>query len=167
MASTEWLTPPEMLSLLGPFDIDPCAAENQPWNVAPVAYTIRDNGLIQPWIGRAWVNPPFGKGLERWVIKLAEHDNGLAIIPVRSTDTRWFHERIWASAKAICFLRGRVKYYSLNGDQGMSCPHASVVIAYGSDNARRLRQVCLNDSKSTISKLFTSGKFISLIGNNI
>lgn len=30
----EWLTPPDILRALGPFDLDPCAPVNRPWDMA-------------------------------------------------------------------------------------------------------------------------------------
>jgi hypothetical protein len=46
-----WLTPPEIIEALGPFDLDPCAAINQPWPTAKNHFTLHDNGLVQPWGG--------------------------------------------------------------------------------------------------------------------
>lgn len=33
-------------------------------------YTAQDNGLVQPWSGRVYLNPPFGPGVERGFSKL-------------------------------------------------------------------------------------------------
>ena len=32
-------------------------------------YTAEDNGLVQPWEGRVFINPPFGPGVEQWFRK--------------------------------------------------------------------------------------------------
>lgn len=56
-----WLTPRYVLDLLGQFDTDPCAATVRPWDCASVNYTEADNGLLLPWVGRVWLNPPYGK----------------------------------------------------------------------------------------------------------
>ena len=45
MKKDEWLTPPEILRALGPFDLDPCAPADRPWPTAALHYTVRDNGL--------------------------------------------------------------------------------------------------------------------------
>lgn len=68
--SWEWLTPPEILSKLGSFDLDPCAPIRRPWATAENHYTIEDNGLLKPWFGRVWLNPPFGKYAADWIQKL-------------------------------------------------------------------------------------------------
>lgn len=52
MKNDEWLTPPEILSALGTFDLDPCSPVNRPWPTAAQHYTERDNGLALPWHGR-------------------------------------------------------------------------------------------------------------------
>jgi len=60
MLKDEWLTPPEILRALGSFDLDPCSPINRPWPTARVHYTITDDGLSRPWMGRVWFNPPYG-----------------------------------------------------------------------------------------------------------
>lgn len=54
MLKDEWLTPPEIIKALGPFDLDPCAPVNRPWETAAKHYTVLDNGLTKPWHGRVW-----------------------------------------------------------------------------------------------------------------
>ena len=54
---------------MGEIDVDP-ASDGK--NVsATVHYTKEDDGLAQPWIGRVWLNPPFGNGITLWFEKLA------------------------------------------------------------------------------------------------
>lgn len=45
----EWLTPQNILNALGPFDLDPCAPINRPWDMAARHYTVADDGLSKPW----------------------------------------------------------------------------------------------------------------------
>ena len=47
------ITPRWIIEVLGPFDLDPAAADPRPWDCAAVNYTERDDGLRQPWFGRA------------------------------------------------------------------------------------------------------------------
>lgn len=54
----EWLTPPEIITALGPFDLDPCSPVNRPWATANNHYTILDDGYNKKWFGRVWCNPP-------------------------------------------------------------------------------------------------------------
>jgi hypothetical protein len=49
------ITPRWIIEVLGPFDLDPAAADPRPWDCARVNYTERDNGLAQQWFGRTWL----------------------------------------------------------------------------------------------------------------
>src|SRR5690606_11985989 len=89
MITDVWLTPPELLNKLGSFDLDPCSPVNRPWDTATKHYNINDNGLILHWDGRVWLNPPYGNQMIKWLAKMADHANGLALIFAR-TDTRAF-----------------------------------------------------------------------------
>jgi hypothetical protein len=110
---TEWYTPPRIFAALKiRFDLDPCSPGPAvvPWIPVRTHYTRADDGLTQPWYGRIWLNPPYGRGIDRWLERFAEHRNGIALIFAR-TDTEWFH-RFAASADAICFTRGRIPFLS-------------------------------------------------------
>jgi hypothetical protein len=100
--STTWLTPPEWIEALGPFDLDPCCPPVMPWPTAARMLTEREDGLKTPWEGRVWLNPPFGREWPAWVEKLADHGNGIALIPAR-TETEAFLRLVWGRADAICF----------------------------------------------------------------
>ena len=115
----DWLTPPEILAALGPFDLDPCASEHQPWRTAARQLTIRDDGLTQPWAGRVWCNPPYGPFAARWLERCAEHGNAVAFVFAR-TETAVFQDHVWPKADAVLFLRGRVSF-RLPG--GGACGH--------------------------------------------
>jgi hypothetical protein len=38
-ATDDWLTPPDIIAALGPFDLDPCSPETRPWDTAAKHYT--------------------------------------------------------------------------------------------------------------------------------
>jgi hypothetical protein len=59
--TNDWLTPRYILDALGKFDLDPCAALDQPWATARRPLTVKDDGLKKPWVGRVWLNPPYGE----------------------------------------------------------------------------------------------------------
>jgi hypothetical protein len=88
MRSDVWLTPPEILDALG--DLDPCAApEPRPWSTARLHYwTPRHNGLLEPWRGRVWLNPPYSREAVRWLRRMAAHGDGIALTFAR-TETTW------------------------------------------------------------------------------
>jgi hypothetical protein len=113
----EWLTPPEIIKSLGVFDLDPCSPINRPWDTAIQHYTIVDDGLMSPWFGRVWLNPPYGKYTEFFMEKAVMHTNCIALIFAR-TDTRWFQRLVLGKADAILFMAGRISFYRVNGTRG-------------------------------------------------
>lgn len=150
---TEWLTPPELLSMLPDFDLDPCSPINRPWSTAKNHYTIIDDGLKQDWFGRVYCNPPYGSEAKDWLSKLANHNNGIALIFAR-TETAMFFDHVWNKAKALLFLKGRLFFHHVTGEKGYTNSGApSVLIAYGDECADLLSQVKIE------------GKFIDLRNN--
>jgi hypothetical protein len=143
-----WLTPPHILKALGDFDLDPCAAPDdpRPWPTAATHWTREDNSLNRPWFGRVWLNPPYGpkQTIAPWMRRMAEHGNGIALIFAR-TETAIFFETVWDRAQAALFLKGRLCFYRRDGTLpradtgGGNAGAPSVLIAYGADNAERLR----------------------------
>lgn len=80
-STDEWYTPLEIIESLGSFDLDPCAPVQPLWQTAKVMYNKNDDGLKQPWNGRVWLNPPYSHPLiEKFVKRLAEHGNGIALL---------------------------------------------------------------------------------------
>ena len=141
MKNDEWLTPPWILERLGEFDLDPCAPapDRRPWPTAKKHYSFAENGLVQPWEGRVWLNPPYGKHAAQWLIRLAQHGNGIALIFAR-TETDAFFRTVWEKADALLFVRGRLHFYDVNGIEAKSNSGApSVLIAYGGNNMTLLR----------------------------
>ena len=134
----EWLTPPWILEKLGPFDLDPCAPVNRPWDTAKHHYTIEDDGLSQPWSGRVWCNPPYGPDFPMWLNHLADHGRGTALIFAR-TETTGFFEAVWQRCTALLFLKGRLFFHHVDGTRAAHNSGApSVLVAYGEDDARVL-----------------------------
>lgn len=135
--SIEWYTPPEIFERLGPFDLDPCSpGAGKSFVPATHHYTIVDDGLTQPWgDSYAWVNPPYGSETGRWMRKLAQHGNGIALVFAR-TDVKWFHE-IAHLASAITFVSGRIRFYQgSTANRGGTPGAGSMLIGFG-ERARR------------------------------
>ena len=63
--SDEWYTPREIIEALGEFDLDPCAPMHPLWPTAKIMYNKQDNGLVQNWKGRVWLNPPYSRPLRQ------------------------------------------------------------------------------------------------------
>ena len=138
MKNDEWLTPPHVLRALGPFDLDPCAPVVRPWPMAAEHYTALDGGLNLPWIGRVWLNPPYGQETAKWMERMADHGNGVALIFAR-TETAIFFPWVWERATAWLFLKGRLHFHYVDGTRAASNSGApSVLVAYGDNNAKAL-----------------------------
>ena len=134
----EWLTPPSLLQRLGSFDLDPCAPIQRPWPTAERHYTIADDGLRQAWEGRVWLNPPYAHAA-KWLQKLHEHGDGLALIFARTETNLWF-DHVWPHASALLFLRGRLTFHYATGKPAaMNAGGPHVLVAYGDTEADRLR----------------------------
>lgn len=140
--TVEWLTPRTIITTLGPFDLDPCAPAVQPFPTAARTFTRIENGLIQVWRGRVWLNPPYTHGqIRRWLARMAAHNNGTALIFAR-TDTEAFHRYVWECATAALFMRGRLNFLRPDGtpaprrdgkDANAGAP--TVLCAYGMRDA--------------------------------
>lgn len=108
--SGEWETPQELYDLLDRdfrFDMDAAATrENTKAPVCP-----RD-GLLQQWFGRVYLNPPYGREIGKWMLRVLEErwvtELIVALLPSR-TDTRWWHEVVM-KADRIYFIKGRLKF---------------------------------------------------------
>lgn len=139
----EWLTPPGMVSALGPFDLDPCSPVVRPWDTAKKHFHLHDDGLSQEWEGRVWLNPPFGREAVKWMRKMVQHGNGIALIPAR-TETAMFYECVWNVAQAVCFVKGRPHFHYVDGRRGVSNSGAPIcLVAYGKDNVFSLNRAGL------------------------
>ena len=124
-----WSTPQaffdDVNAEFGPFDLDPCCtAEN---SKAPHFYTIAEDGLKQPWFGRVWMNPPYGRAIGAWMEKAYnESQNGclvVCLVPAR-TDTAWWHN--WATKGEIRFIKGRLKF----GGSKNAAPFPSALVIF-------------------------------------
>jgi phage N-6-adenine-methyltransferase len=141
--TTDWLTPPAIIDALGgaeTFDLDPCASDGQPWRTALACFTRADNGLLKPWHGRVWCNPPYTDDeVGKWLARMANHGNGTALIFAR-TETDAFFRHVWERAHGLLFLRGRLNFHhpvtGIRAAKNGGAP--SVLCAYGRTDAEVL-----------------------------
>ena len=142
--SDDWLTPPDLVAMLGPFDLDPCASTHQPWPTADVQYDRTADGLASPWVkGQlVWLNPPYGPDWPTWVEALADHGDGIALIFAR-TETRPFHRLVWRRADAVYFFEGRLHFHRpVTGERAaFNAGAPSVLVGYGDEAVARLRRL--------------------------
>ncbi len=152
MLKDEWLTPPHVIESLGEFDLDPCSPINSPFKIAKNNFTIIDNGLIQEWQGRVWLNPPYGLQAASWLDKLSQHGNGIALIFAR-TETKMFFDHVWNKATGLLFIEGRLYFHHITGEKAKANAGApSVLIAYGKNNLDILKNCDIPGKLITLNK---------------
>ncbi len=126
-----WSTPQHLFDELNQkynFTLDPCSTDEN--HKCEKYYTEDDNGLVQPWYGRVFMNPPYGREIIKWMEKAYnEYNIGNAevivcLVPSR-TDTKWWHE--YSMKGEITFIRGRLKF----GNSKNSAPFPSAIVVYG------------------------------------
>lgn len=164
----EWLTPPEIIRSLGEFDLDPCAPVNRPWETARNHFTVEDNGLLQNWFGRVWMNPPYDrKVIDEWMKKMAKYGSGIALTFAR-TDRNSFHNYVFPVAASILFIKQRLTFYTVEGIRAKANGGApSVLIAYGEENSEAIsrsgikgRHVPLNIVQVVVVKVSESWRIV-------
>lgn len=139
-----WLTPPEIIDDLGPFDLDPCFSDPRPWDTAKTHYGVDAaggfGGLHASWHGFVWCNPPYGTHTGEWLAKCADHGDAIALIFAR-TETSFFFSEVWAKADAVLFIDGRLFFHDPQGIRAKANSGApSCLVAYGARAAYRLRE---------------------------
>lgn len=139
----DWLTPPDILSAIGHFDLDPCCPEVMPWKTADRMIQLPESGLLADWRGRVFCNPPYGPQTGEWLERLAHHGDGIALIFAR-TETAMFFKHVWNKAHAILFLEGRLHFYRPDGQRAKhNSGGPSCLVAYGHDNAEKLQEAMI------------------------
>ena len=135
-----WLTPPEIINALGPFDLDPCCPPTMPWRTAAQMVHWPNDGLTVDWTGkRVWLNPPYGREAMPFLGRMAVHDGGGILLIFARTDTSAWQDCIFPYAYGILFLRGRLRFHKPDGTQGETATAPSALIAYSEQDFVRLR----------------------------
>ena len=136
--SDEWYTPGILFNLLGlEFDLDVAAPIGNKGHVpSDRKYTIEDDGLIQPWVGRVWMNPPYSKPAP-WIEKWLNHNNGIALLPMAKS--KWFNRMIESDAKFIV-LPSVFKFESPEG-KPLSLMMGSTLWALGESNIQAIERI--------------------------
>lgn len=136
--SHDWITPREIIEATGPYFLDPCAADPRPWDCAQYSISKQYDGLRFQWKGCVWLNPPFDIEAKKWVQRLAEHGDGVALLHAR-TETKWFLP-LWKHAAAILFLKDRIHFHYPDGRRAARNSGAPPILAaFGEQNIARLK----------------------------
>lgn len=139
-ATDSWITPKWIIDVLGPFDLDPCASDPQPWACAKRSLTIREDGLSRAWGGRVWLNPPYSRAGE-FLGRMRESGlSGVALLFAR-TETRSFVENVWGCATGIVFFHGRLHFCKPDGSRAVgNAGGPSCLVSYGIADGHRLHR---------------------------
>lgn len=135
----DWITPKWIIEKFGPFDLDPCESDTQPWPCAKRGYRVcrSEDGLMLPWDGFWFLNPPYGKATATWLNRAVLSPNGIALVFAR-TETRMFFDFVWPHASALFFVKGRLTFCYPDGagsKPGHNSGGPSVLIGYGAKAA--------------------------------
>jgi hypothetical protein len=126
---------------MGGIDLDPASCELANWGDgknpgvrADKYFSFKDNGLIQEWYGKIWLNPPFGQW-NLWGPKfLEELDSGrieqaCLLIPLRALSSKSLHE-VKLRCRLMMVPNGREKLWGPKAERGPP-DQGHVVLYYG------------------------------------
>lgn len=125
-ASDEWETPPELFAELDKefhFTLDVAASHTN--HKCPLYFDAFHSGLIQPWHGVCWMNPPYGRAIGNWMAKAYLESAGggatvVCLVPAR-TDTRWWHKYVIETGAEVRLIGGRLKFGKPTTKHQMQC----------------------------------------------
>lgn len=133
-----WGTPPELFRLYDEaygFQLDAAASDENA--LCPNYFTAEDDALVQEWapFRRVWLNPPYGKGIDKWMQKAYEESQRgcvvVCLVPAR-VDTQWWQD--WVAGKSdVTFITGRLKFVKLeaaNRNAAGTAPFPSALVTY-------------------------------------
>lgn len=134
----DFYTPEWVFKQMGlTFDLDVCAPKGGTGIVpASTHYSLEDDGLINPWFGRVWMNPPYSKP-SPWVSKFIQHANGVSL--VQTSKGLWFSD-LWEHADGVKLMHPKFKF--IRPDESRNDIFMPLVlVAFGQDNVKAIAKV--------------------------
>jgi hypothetical protein len=122
--------------ILDGIGLDPCTTSDNPTGAVRF-YAPPQDGLSLPWNADSiFVNPPYGKAREPWMLRCARAGSEgarVALLVPAATDTRIF-QRTVDSASYVVFIRGRVKFGVLRPNRRQAAAsHPSALLVWNAD----------------------------------
>lgn len=145
-SNNEWYTPAQFVDaarqLMGQIDLDPASNTLANQTIQASKYfDLQMNGLAQPWKGKVWLNPPYGKeegdsNQARWSRKLIEHyqagDIPEAVLLINAVPGNSWFAPLWDFP--ICFPKKRIRF---NSETEKAAPtHSNALIYLGQQTFR-------------------------------
>lgn len=143
-----WQTPEKILKPVrsyfgGRIPFDPATAKDNPADAerfcsgpsgTMFAGVEGENGLNVSWDWPTFVNPPYGKELRDWLLKIeketARGTTILALVPTSRWEMDYFH-RFLAASTVVCFVRGRVAFVSsIDGAEVSGNSSGSMIVGF-------------------------------------
>ena len=147
--NTDWETPSVFFDNLNKefnFDIDVCASSDT--TKCENYFSLEDDAFLHDWTGVCYMNPPYGRDIQRWVKKAAySAEQGATVVcllPAR-TDTRWWHNYVPLAAE-LRLIKGRLRFKRNGCNTNIPAPFPSVIIVFKPhEGSTILRHVDRND----------------------
>lgn len=146
--NNEWYTPARYVeaarSVMGGIDLDPASCEVANQTVrATHFYAREENGLMLPWSGRVWLNPPFSMvdetcGAGKWSSRLLSEyrqrhvEQAIILIPA-ITDTKWFQP---LCEHLMCFSSISIHYHKPGSKQPVGIGYPTAFVYLGPNESR-------------------------------
>jgi len=145
--NAENYTPPPVIEkvkeVLGKIDLDPASCEKAQKAIkAKTYYTEENDGLVKPWKGCVFLNPPYGMPqirdfTDKLITELPNIKDAI-LLTNDQTDTKWWH-KCAINARLICLPLGRINFYT--PDKEKTSPTNGQTFFYFGDKKDKFREV--------------------------
>ena len=150
----DWMTAPEIIELTrelydGTIDLDPMSSAEANKRIgATMIHTPANDGLVFPWYGKVFLNPPWGDAhassiKERCIAKAANEFKAgriaecVIVLNANSTTTKWFKPLF---EYPMCFPDHRIAHVKPEG-VGDAAPNSGTLIVYLGERVWRFAEV--------------------------
>lgn len=136
--SDDYYTPKWLFDALSvEFDLDVACPPNGPlFTPAKHWYTQETDGLLNPWFGNVWMNPPYSNP-SLWVHKFINHGNGIALLPFAKS--KWC-QALWDSSASMVYVRA-ISFERSDMNVISQAPFSLGLWAFGKNNVKALSNV--------------------------
>lgn len=88
----------------GVIHLDPATTPDNPVGAERFVH-LPDDGILVPWEGNVFVNPPWGRTMPIWVSKALTAPGRVTMLTRTSTDSRWFQHALEQCSDVLFFGR--------------------------------------------------------------